>query len=82
MKEETGLVLQPENGRIIIQYSGQDHHTDVWLFEQDFEISDVVLLEGETCDKHLSTPEDILTGLADGTTVPFQYAKKWMEELL
>lgn len=82
VKEETGLQLQPENGRIVVQYSGQDHHTDVWLFEQDFEISDVVLLEGETCDKHLSTPEDILTGLADGTIVPFQYAKKWMEEWL
>jgi 8-oxo-dGTP pyrophosphatase MutT (NUDIX family) len=82
VKEETGLVLRPENGRIVIQYSGQDHHTDVWLFEQDFEISDVVLLEGETCDKRLSTPGEILEGLADGTIVPFQYAKKWMEELL
>ena len=82
VKEETGLQLRPENGRIVIQYSGQDHHTDVWLFEQDFEFTDVVLQEGETCDKRLSTPEEILEGLSDGTIVPFQYAKKWMEELL
>lgn len=82
VKEETGLQLRPENGRIVIQYSGQDHHTDVWLFEQDFEFTDVVLQEGETCDKRLSTPEEILEGLSDGTIVPFQYAKKWMEELI
>ena len=82
VKEETGLQLRPENGRIVIQYSGQDHHTDVWLFEQDFEFTDVVLQEGETCDKRLSTPEEILEGLSDGTIVPFQYAKKWMEGLL
>lgn len=82
VKEETGLVLRPENGRIVIQYSYQDNHTDVWLFEQDFELTDVVLQEGETCDKRLATPEEILVGFADGTIVPFQYAKKWMEELL
>ena len=51
-------------------------------FEQDFELADVVLQEGETCDKRLSTPGEILEGLSDGTIVPFQYAKKWMEELL
>ena len=82
VKEETGLILQPGNGRIALQYSGTDHHVDVWLFEQDVDLEKVTLQEGETCDKRLSTPAEILNGLADGTIVPFCYAKKWMEEQL
>ena len=81
-KEETGLTLRPENGRIVLQFTRTDDHTDVWLFDQDFDLEDVSLQEGETCGKRLSTPAEILKGLADDTIVPFQYAKKWMEELL
>lgn len=82
VKEETGLTLAAGNGRIVHQYSGTDHHVDVWLFEQDAELEDVILQEGETCDKRLSTPREILDGLADGTIVPYRYAEKWMEEML
>ena len=82
VKEETGLTLAAENGKIVHQYSGPDHHVDVGLFELDVDLEKVTLQEGETCDKRLSTPAEILNGLADGTIVPFCYAKKWMEELL
>lgn len=82
VKEETGLTLAAENGKIVHQYSGPDHHVDVWLFELDVDLEKVTLQEGETCDKRLSTPAEILNGLADGTIVPFCYAKKWMEEQL
>lgn len=82
VKEETGLTLAAGNGRIVHQYSGTDHHVDVWLFEQDAELEDVILQEGETCDKRFSTPREILDGLADGTIVPYRYAEKWMEEML
>ena len=81
-KEETGLALAAENGKLVLQYSGTDYHTDVWLFEQDFDLDDVTLQEGETCDKRFSAPGEILDGLANGSIVPFGYAKKWMEELL
>lgn len=81
-KEETGLELGPDNGKVVLQYSGPDHHVDVWLFEQDFDLEKVTLQEGETCRKRVSTPAEILNGLTDGTIVPFGYAKKWMEELL
>lgn len=82
VKEETGLVLEPGSGRIVLQYSGADYHGDVWLFDQDFDLADVILQEGETCDKRLSTPTEILEGLSDGTIVPYSYGKKWMEELI
>lgn len=81
-KEETGLALRPENGRILLQYSRTDDHTDVWLFNQDFDLEDVSLQEGETCGKRLSTPGEILEGLTNGTIVPYAYVRKWMEELL
>lgn len=82
VKEETGLTLEPHNGRIIHRYSGADFHTDVWLFQQDFSLEEVTLLEGETCDKRLSTRQEILEGIADGTIVPYQYTKEWMENTL
>ena len=82
VKEETGLTLEPNNGRIIHRYSGSDFHTDVWLFHQDFSLEEVTLLEGETCDKRLSTRQEVLDGIADGTIVPCQYTKEWMENTL
>ena len=82
VKEETGLTLKAENGRVIHQYTGSDDHVDVWLFEQDFELDHVILQEGETCGKRLSRPQEIMDGLLDGSVVPYQYAQKWMEELL
>lgn len=81
VKEETGLTLAAGNGRIVRQYSGTDHHVDVWLFEQDVALDNVILQEGETCGKRLSSREEILSGLADGTVVPYNYAKEWMEKL-
>ena len=73
VEEETGLVLSPENGRVIHRYSGQDYHTDVWLFRQDFELSSVHLLEGETCDKMLASKNEILTMAKDRKLVPYSY---------
>ena len=81
-KEETGLLLEPERGRIIHQFTRSDDHTDVWLFTKDFSLEDVVLQEGETCGKRLSTRQEILDGIADGTIVPCCYMKEWMEYTL
>lgn len=77
VKEETGLALEGGNGRIVYQYSGPDHHVDVWLFEQEFDLADVVLQEGETCDKRLSTEEEVLAGYRDGTVVPYHYLEEF-----
>lgn len=79
VKEETGLELCPENGRIVLQNSGPDFHEDVWLFHQDFRLSDVRLLEGETCDAMYATGEVILKMLDDGRFVPLSHVKKLLE---
>ncbi len=73
VKEETGLTLTPDAGRIIHTYKGRDHITDVWLFRADFDLSDVILQEGETCGAMYASEEQIRQMDADGTLVPFRY---------
>lgn len=76
VKEETGLDLRPEYGRIVLQNSGRDFHEDVWLFHQDFRLCDVLLLEGETCDVMYATGDEILEMLDDGRFVPLDHVRK------
>ena len=73
VKEETGLTLDPGHGAIVHQYSGTDYHSDVWLFEQDFDLNDVTLQEGETCDKMCADVETIRRLNHDGMFVPYSY---------
>ena len=77
VQEETGIVLPPENGRLIWQYTRPDSHKDVWLFEYDFDPEKVVLQEGETCDKGVASREEIEKLMRDGKFVPVRY---WREE--
>ncbi|MBR6917573.1 MAG: NUDIX domain-containing protein [Clostridia bacterium] len=73
VKEETGLSLDPERGRVIHSYRRYDCFVDVWLFEQDFDLSDVVLQENETCDKMYASEETIRRLAAEGKFVPYSY---------
>lgn len=59
VQEETGLALHPENGRRVIRYTRRDAHKDIWLFREDFDLADVVLQEGETCDKRAVTLDEL-----------------------
>lgn len=81
VKEETGLTLDADRGTIIYQYSGTDYHEDVWLFEQDFSLDDVVLQEGETCDKMYASSDDIRALKENGQLVPYQYVDRLLEIL-
>jgi 8-oxo-dGTP diphosphatase len=54
-KEELGLDLSPENGRLFHSYinkgfNGYTGFIDVWVFDCDCSLEDVVLQENETCD--------------------------------
>ena len=40
IKEETGLSLEPDRGRIVKSYRGDRYFCDVWLFRQDFSLED------------------------------------------
>ena len=58
-REETGLVLDPENSEFLFRFSGDHFHCDVWRFTQAFEQSDIVLEPSETCDFQLADTETI-----------------------
>ena len=59
VKEEIGLDVAPENGKLIISEISWDSFFDVWLFEQDFDLADVVLQENETVDAKYATLDEI-----------------------
>lgn len=73
VREETGLEMDPARGKIVHQYSGTDYHTDVWLFRQEFDLTKVVLQDGETCDKMAAKRETILSLNEKGQFVPYSY---------
>lgn len=81
VQEETGLTLHAENGRVIHRFSRNDAHKDVWLFLEEFSLDDVVLQEGETCDKCAATVDEIRTLCASGAFVPVHYWDVLMAEL-
>jgi len=78
VQEETGLKLHPENGRLVMQYTRRDSHKDVWLFLEDFNIEDVVLQEGETCDKRAVTLDELQTIEDEDMFVPISYFEEMM----
>lgn len=73
VKEETGLSLHRENGRVVKKRIGYDYICDVWLFGEDVRLSDVVLLPGETDDARLADIATIKRMIADGEFIPFDY---------
>ncbi len=65
VREELGIELSAENGRIVKQYT-YPHvtddgaaHIDVWLFCQNVDINTVVLQKEETCDAMWANVERI-----------------------
>ena len=75
MKEETGLDLDPNAGACVISSRHCDHFSDVWLFRQDFDLQNVRLLEGETCDAMYASAAQIRRMLADGEFVPITHTE-------
>ena len=81
VREETGLQLYPGRGELLWTLQGEDYFADIWLFRQDFDLSEVVLLEGETCDKMYASTEDIQRLRQEGTMVPFSYLDRLLEHI-
>ena len=82
VNEETGLTLNPDNGEMIWTYNrmllySMEDFCDVWFFQQDFEINDVVYQEGETCDAMWASQKKIENMIESGEMVPiFDYLDK------
>ena len=81
VREETGLILSPENGRLMLTHKSKDVFADIWYFKQDFSLEDVILQEGETCEAMVATKEQILQMDKEGTLVPFVYLQKLMNDI-
>ena len=75
VKEETGLTLHKENGRIMTRRIGYDYLCDVWIFNEDINTSDIRLLPGETDGAVLADMKTVKKMIAEGSFVPFDYVK-------
>ncbi len=73
VKEETGLTVNPNCGECVYSYRRADNFVDIWVFHQDFDIADVVLQEGETCDKMYASIPCIRELIGKGQFVPYSY---------
>lgn len=76
VREETGLTLNAHNGLCLFSDLVDDCIRDVWLFRQEVDLDDIVLLEGETCDAKLVTVDELLRLRRDGRLCPFDYLDK------
>ena len=81
-KEETGLILNPENGRLFYTFKSSNAFVDVWLFQQDFYLEDVVFQEGETCGAMYASPESLRQMYRFGELVSCNYLDILLREEL
>jgi len=58
-KEEAGISLDPKNAELFCSFKYSNAFFDHWLFIQDFDLSDVILQEGETMDARAATCAEI-----------------------
>lgn len=79
IREETGLIADPARGECVISFRADTCFVDVWLFHQDFNLDDVILQDGETCDKMYASKEKIRELLANGQFVPCSYIDRLFE---
>ena len=73
-REEIGIELRPENGRLFKRYNryyfdNSGDIVDVWLFGHETSIRNVVLQPGETCGAMWANAELIKMMIAEGTFI-------------
>jgi 8-oxo-dGTP diphosphatase len=70
-REELGVTLLPENGKMIKRIFNREHGyiVDVWLFHQEVDIRAVVLQPGETDDAKWAVKDDIIHMQKSGTFI-------------
>ncbi len=79
VKEETGVSLDPMQGRCVITYRRENYFCDVWLFRHEFDLNMVTLQEGETCGKMCADTETIRRLHREGIFVPYCYLEQMLE---
>ena len=81
IKEETGLDVLPEDGRLVMTQRRRDCFDDIWLFHKDFSLDEIVFQPGETCDAMAATRKDILRMRDEGTLVPMRYLNDFFKKI-
>ena len=73
VKEELGIDLEPTKGQCLFRIKKENGETpnflDVWLFEEDIDISQIVFQQDETCDAKWVTKNEILEMIEKGDFV-------------
>ncbi|MBR0319456.1 MAG: NUDIX domain-containing protein, partial [Clostridia bacterium] len=72
-QEEAGMQLDPQQGKLVYSYMRPDHFKDVWVFDHEAALDEVILQEGETVDARLATMEEILELYQKNELVPYTY---------
>lgn len=85
VKEELGIELQEEKGRLfkVIKREIYADFCDVWIFEHECELSDIVLQKEETCDAMWATAGQIRELIDKNQFVPLdnmQYVNELISE--
>ena len=76
VREETGLILDPDKGLRVLSVRKGDYFRDVWLFRHSFDLSQVTLQPGETVDKCLADKDQIFERFHNGEFVPYDYLEE------
>lgn len=79
VREETGLILYPACGRIVMTLKRKDNFADVWLFRTEFDLSNVVLQEGETCDVMKADENTVREMIGKGEFCPYAYLDEFFD---
>ncbi len=65
VEEEIGIVLKEENGKCLFKTIGIDHKRhlfiDVWCFDQNVDIKNIIIQKSEVEETRLMTVKEILT---------------------
>jgi len=72
--EELGIVLDPKNGQLFKRITrtfenGSGDFSDVWIFRQDVDSSEIKFQPDETCDAMFAGKEKIESMISDGTFI-------------
>ena len=85
VKEEIGVILEPQNGQLIKHHFpcstvGCNGLIDVWLFRQNVDISTVILAPDETCNAMWAS-RDVINRMIDEGTFKTSGQYTYIDEL-
>ena len=75
-REETGMLLSPEQGRLVLSYQREDAFVDVWVFHQAYSLAAVQLQPEETVNAMYADAQTVLQLAKEGKLVPYPYLKE------